>query len=203
MLNLTRTLLKRDDGAALVEFTLLSSLLIVATGGIVDFTFALFEWNSATKAVQQGARLAAVSSPVDSTLTSITGLGSGINPGDPWTVSFSRVCTGSNATCTGGTYTATGMNTLVYGRGLSACGAPPDLAGMCNIYPKILPANVKVTYRSSGLGFAGRPGGPVPTITVELTGLTYNLIFLGTFLGGASITLPPLSATVTGEDLKS
>ena len=96
------------------------------------------------------------------------------------------------------------MNTLVYGRGQTSCGSlgADQFAGMCDVYGKILPANVIVTYRQSGLGFAGRPGGPVPTITVQLTGLTYNLAFLGTLLGGAQISMPALSATVTGEDMR-
>jgi hypothetical protein len=36
-----------------------------------------------------------------------------------------------------------------------------------------------------------------------LTGLTYNLVFLGTLLGGAQISMPALSATVTGEDMRT
>src|SRR5436190_6715454 len=200
---LTR-LVSDNGGSSLVEFTLIVSLLIIVTGGIVDFTFALYEWSCATKAVQQGARLAAVSDPVSSDLKTLTGLEGGALPGDPFPA-FTRVCNGSTSSCSGGTYDGTAMNTLVYGRGQTSCGSlgADQFAGMCDVYGKILPANVIVTYRQSGLGFAGRPGGPVPTITVQLTGLTYNLVFLGTLLGGAQISMPALSATVTGEDMRT
>lgn len=200
---LTR-LVSDNGGSSLVEFTLIVSLLIIVTGGIVDFTFALYEWSCATKAVQQGARLAAVSDPLSSDLKTLTGLEGGALPGDPFPA-FTRVCSGSTSSCSGGTYDGTAMNTLVYGRGQTSCGSlgADQFAGMCDVYGKILPANVIVTYRQSGLGFAGRPGGPVPTITVQLTGLTYNLVFLGTLLGGAQISMPALSATVTGEDMRT
>jgi len=200
---LTR-LVSDNGGSSLVEFTLIVSLLIIVTGGIVDFTFALYEWSCATKAVQQGARLAAVSDPLSSDLKTLTGLEGGALPGDTFPA-FTRVCSGSTSSCSGGTYDGSAMNTLVYGRGQTSCGSlgADQFAGMCDVYGKILPANVIVTYRQSGLGFAGRPGGPVPTITVQLTGLTYNLVFLGTLLGGAQISMPALSATVTGEDMRT
>ncbi len=101
------------------------------------------------------------------------------------------------------------MNTLVYGRGQTACGTigADRMAGMCDIYDRIQPQNVIVTYEHTGLGFAGRPGsgghdgGPVPTITIELTGLSFDLIFLRGFLNRASITLPSMKTTAIGEDL--
>ena len=67
----------------MVEYSLIVSLLLVLTFGLVEFSLALFQWNSATKAVQAGARLAAVSAPVSSDLTTLTGLSSGVEPGDP------------------------------------------------------------------------------------------------------------------------
>jgi hypothetical protein len=39
---------------------------------------------------------------------------------------------------------------------------------MCDIFSRITAANVKVVYTQTGLRFAGRIGGPVPTITVSL-----------------------------------
>ncbi|MFV0299143.1 MAG: hypothetical protein ACK5JT_23830, partial [Hyphomicrobiaceae bacterium] len=115
------------------------------------------------------------------------------------------------ATCSGGTYDGNAMNTLVYGReGISQCGSVPtdQLAGMCDIFWRITPANVIVTYASTGLGFAGRPGpyparvgGAVPTITVELTGLTFELPFLNGLLGVGNITMPAMRTSATGEDM--
>ena len=78
-----------------------------------------------------------------------------------------------------------------------------QLAGMCDIFWRIAPQNVIVTYSHTGLGFAGRPGGPVPTIVMELTGLTFSLPFLNNVMGLAPITMPPMRTTATGEDLST
>jgi hypothetical protein len=181
-------------------------LLLVLTCGLVEFSLAFFQWNSASKATQLGARLAAVSSPVSSDLTALTGLEGGAAAGDPFP-SFVRVCNGSTQTCSnGGIYNAAAMDTLVYGRGGSTtCGTigADGYPGMCDVFTRVRPQNVIVTYRQTGLGFAGRPGGPVPTITVELTGLTFNFVFLGKLLGLGPIAMPAMKTTATGEDLST
>jgi hypothetical protein len=116
---------------------------------------------------------------------------------------FIRVCSGASASCTGGTYSAPAMDTILYGRGESACGtvAAEQLPAMCDMFRRVAASNVRITYEHSGLGFAGRPGGPVPTITVELTGLTFNFVFLNWLLG--PVTIPPMRTTVTGEDMST
>lgn len=198
------TRLGRDQsGAAMVEFTIVVFFFLVLTGGVVEFALGWYQWNSASKALQQGVRLASVSDPVASDLTNMTGLEGSAVPGDPMP-SFLRVCNGATQTCSnGGTYSASAMNTIVYGRGQNTCGTigPDGFAGMCDIFDRIQPQNVIITYQHTGLGFAGRPGGPVPTITIELTGLTYNYAFLSGLLGLGPITLPPMRTTATGEDL--
>ena len=55
-----------------------------------------------------------------------------------------------------------------------------------------LPANVSVSYAYTGLGFAGRPGGPVPTITVELQNLNFQFFFLGGLMGFGNIAIFPI-----------
>jgi Flp pilus assembly protein TadG len=194
----------------MVEFSIIALLLLMLTGGIVDFGVAFFEWNAASKAVQQGARLAAVSDPVDSHLKSVTGLSSA-SAGDPFPA-FKVVCSGASqscSTCTGAasgcTYSSAALRTLVYGRGETSCGAVAagQIAGMCDVFWRIAPANVTITYEGTGLGFAGRPGGPVPTITLELTGLTFTLPFLSGLLGLGPIPIPPMRTSATGEDLST
>jgi len=191
-------------GAVMVEFAIAALFFLILTSGLVEFTFAFYQWNAAAKALQVGARLASVSNPVDSTLKSLTGLEGGASPGDPMP-SFTRVCTSSGCSG-GGIYDPTAMNTLVYGRGgATTCGTigPDGYPGMCDIFSRIRPANVRVTYAHTGLGFAGRPGGPVPTITVELTGLTFNFVFLNSLLRFPPINIPAMRTTVTGEDLST
>src|SRR6266849_5861942 len=57
--------LSRDaTGAVLVEVTVVMALIFVFILGSIDFLFAFYQWNAASKAVQVGARIAAVSDPV-------------------------------------------------------------------------------------------------------------------------------------------
>ena len=205
MIERIRALGAAADGAVMVEFSIFATLLLTVTCGMVDFSMALYQWNAAAKAVELGARLAAVSDPVASDITTISGIGGGVNPGDPMPY-FKRVCSGATQSCSnGGTYSATAMNTLVYGRGKTVCGslASGQLAAMCDVYPGLTGNNVTITYEQTGLGFAGKPGGPSPTITVEITGLTFDFVFLNGLLGLAPINMPTMRTTITGEDLST
>jgi Flp pilus assembly protein TadG len=204
-------MLRDESGATFVEFTVVVLTFLTIVLGFVDFSYAFYQWNVASKAVQYGARLAAVSNPVSSDLSTLSGVSLTVLPGDPMPA-FSRTCTATNAsgssgTCTNsGTYSPTAMQTLLFGRGKTSCVANESnarLLGMCNFYSRIDDARyIVVQYDYTGLGYAGRPGGPVPTITVRITGMSYNFVFLGDLLGLSSAALPSFATTVTGEDLK-
>ena len=91
------------EGAAFLEFTMFVGAFFTILFGIIDFTFAFYQWNAATKAVQQGARLAAVSNPVASDLTvdnwDVAGYASGdsVDADD----GFTHECTGAGGgSCT-------------------------------------------------------------------------------------------------------
>jgi hypothetical protein len=182
----------------------------------VDFLYAFSQWTAATKAVEVGARLAAVSDPVATGLTGTTNLAtnavsSSVLVGDPMPA-FQVTCDGasSNCSCTGfctgfGSYSAAAMNTLVYGRGSSACNDATSYynVGMCDMFARIVPANVSIIYTQTGLGYAGRTGGPVPTITVSLQNLTYQFFFLSGLQAFANLAMPSFKTTVTGEAMSS
>ena len=192
------------SGATMVEFAVGVFLFLVFTSGLVEFTLAFWQWNAAAKALQVGARLASVSNPVSSDLSTMTGMEGGAAPGGKMPY-FKRVCSGASQSCSdGGTYSAAAMSTIVRGRD-GTCGTlgPDGYPGMCDIFSRITPANVRITYTHTGLGFAGRPGGPVPTITLELTGLTYSFVFLNALLRFPPITIPAMRTTITGEDLST
>ena len=224
-----KKLLKDESGTTLIEFTAAAFTFFIVLFGIVEFSHVYYRWNAATKAVQIGARLAAVSSPVSSDLAIWNGLllpaqcyvdsagaasaaipGAFIKTTDPACV-FKRECvssasSGSAGTCTnGGIYNALAMQTIVFGRGKSACAAAttPRNLGMCNIFIGLNATQVVVNYNFTGLGYAGRPGGPVPTVTVGLRNVPYNVILLGAFLSTDTITMPSFATTVTGEDLNA
>lgn len=209
-----RQFLRDESGASFVEFTAVVFTFLVIVLGFVDFSYVFYQWNSATKAVQYGARLAAVSNPVSSDLSTLTGVSSTVLPGMPMP-EFTRICmasvaNGSTGTCSGGTYSAAAMQTLLFGRNADGTArtvcVPGEtnmrLFGMCNIFDRVDARKVVVSYENTGLGYAGRPGGPVPTITVNLRDLTYQYIFLGDLLGLSNVSLPGFATTVTGEDLK-
>lgn len=208
MTNLRR-LKTETGGAVFVEFTLIFAVFLTVIMGVVEFGLAFWQWNAASKAVQLGGRLAAVSAPVDSSLPNFQCANGAADTGKKPMDHFDRVCSGATGACTGGgTYSAAAMNTLVYGRvGGTVCGNATSVTelGMCDLFPRITPQNVIVRYEETGLGFCGRPGGPVPTITVQLTGLTFDWVFIDALVPGVGnvVQIPGLRTTVTGEDLKS
>jgi Flp pilus assembly protein TadG len=200
---LLRNKLWRDpSGAVAVEFGLVGGIFIVLLMGMMEFGTAFWQWNQATKALQLGVRLAAVSDPISSDLATMTGVSATVEEGDPMP-HFQRVCDGSLQTCTDGTYDPAAMQTIVYGRGNTACPATRQpYPAMCQIFPRITPQNVVVEYTQTGLGFAGRPGGPLPSITVRLTGLNFDFAVLNNMLGLPRVPMSGLAASATAEDLR-
>ena len=208
-----------EGGASVLEFTVGMMTFFVILFGIIEFSYIFYQWNAATKAVQFGARLAAVSEPVASDLKTMTGVGGGVLPGGQMPT-FDITCDGSTASCTGGngSYSADAMRVIVYGRqsdgtANTQCGTAavtnPLQNGMCNYFSSINPQNVVIRYQYTGLGYAGRPGGPghtggpVPTITVSVTGISYSFVFLNGLMGFGNAWVPALATTVTGEDLNA
>lgn len=185
-----------ERGGVLVEVTVMLVILFTFVLGSVDFLNAMYQWNAATKAVQVGARIAATSNPVAAGFTAITGMEGGLNPGDPTPAgTYATItCDGGSASCTAGGYDAAALNIILSGR----CADPTAYClGMNKVFPRVQAQHVVISYESTGLGYAGRPGGPVPTISVSLQNLQFQFFFL-TF---ANITIPGLATTVTGEDL--
>jgi Flp pilus assembly protein TadG len=191
------------NGAVAVEFGLIGGLFMTILLGLMEFGTAYWQWNQAAKALQLGVRLAAVSDPVSSDLATLTGISSTVEEGDPMPY-FQRICSGKDSQCSnGGTYSADAMRTIVYGRGNATCPtAVQRYPAMCQIFPRITPQNVIVEYTQTGLGFAGRPGGPLPSITIRLTGIDFDFVVLDTLLGLQRIPMSDLSATATAEDLR-
>src|SRR5213078_5033830 len=136
--------IRDDNGGVLVEATIMITIMFVFVLGSVDFLFAFYQWNAATKAVQVGARIAAVSNPV---VQGLNGLSAGVvsaslRPGSAMP-SFTVTCDGGTAICNWqgackgvGGYNATAMQTIVFGRGSKACGDATSFytAGMCDIF---------------------------------------------------------------------
>jgi Flp pilus assembly pilin Flp len=210
-------LIRDEDGGPLVEVAIILPILITFLFGGVDFMNALYQWNAAAKAAEIGARITAVSDPVASGLNSIPAnvLSSSVASGSPmpdFTVSCdggAAACACVSGACDGmGSYSAAAMGLIVYGRsGKGTCTTPASeyFAGMCNIDPPIAPQYVTVVYAQTGLGYAGRSAGPVPTITVSLNAASSKtkLPFKFFFLPFAAIDIPQVTTTITGEALSA
>jgi Flp pilus assembly protein TadG len=207
-----------DSGSTMVEHTVTMLTFFLILFGIIEFSYLYYQWNAATKAVQFGARLAAVSDPIASGLRTYTGLTNANRPGDALPANaYDVTCraTGASAatvTCTG-TFTAAtsaSFRRIVFGeptRTVCVDPAPtPQTVGMCNYFSRLQANNVVVRYQYTGLGYVGRPGGAVPTVTVSLSQtvadrLQFQFVFLNALSGLLPVTMPTFSTTVTGEDL--
>jgi len=206
-------LLSDQIGAVLVEATLMMTIMFVFVLGSIDFLFAFYQWNAAAKAVQIGARIAAVSDPVAVGLNNLSRLvvSPYVPPGAAMPA-FEVTCNGATASCSCvgacagiGEYNAQAMDTIVFGRGSSSCSDATNFynAGMCDVFSRIKPDNVVITYTQTGLGYAGRPGGPAPTVTIAVQNLPFQFFFLGGLMGFNNIQIPALTTSITAEDLSS
>jgi hypothetical protein len=203
---------RNQEGAVFAEFAFILPVIVLLVFGSIDFLYAFYQWNAAAKAVQLGARIAAVSDPVMPRLNQLSSfaLRNGAKPGGlmpPFTVT----CRDASCTCEGAcpgllenTFDRAAIDRIVFGRRKSTCGRPGsyDTAGMCDVLPSITPKNVVVVYEQSGLGYVGRPGGPLPTVRISLENMRFQLFFLNSLLG-VHIAMPAVSATMTAEDLCS
>jgi Flp pilus assembly protein TadG len=160
-----------EVGAVFAEFAILLPLVVMIVCGSIDFLYAFYQWNAAAKAAEVGARIAAVSDPVAADLNDLTNqsvLG-GLMPGSA-IPSFTVTCRDNNCTCigtctgqVGNSFNSAAMNRIVFGRGSLACGDAKSYyaTGMCDVLSSITADNVIVVYSQTGLGSAGRPGGPI------------------------------------------
>jgi hypothetical protein len=215
MMRLLSSLRRNEAGTSTIEFTIVALLFFLITFGLVEFGYMFWQYNSAAKAAQVGARLAAISNPVWSDLPAFADTGT---PGDEWETNYAVECSRDDASCVSiGAddvddvgYDPEAMDCLVFGRatGEDACDAEcaetgiDGEVGMCDRFRRLEDeGDIIITYSHTGMGFAGRPGGPVPTITLQLTGLTFEFFALGALMGFDEISMPDFKVTMTGEDL--
>jgi Flp pilus assembly protein TadG len=202
-----RRFLRDECGATMVEMSLVITLLLTLLLGFVDFGYAFYQWNAAAKAVQVGARMASISSPVaqsnilsSAATTDLSLVGVEMAPG-----SYSFTCT--SAACTGTSnpgFSRSAFDRIYFGDdGVCQGTASPGRPGMCDMFPGLQASEVRIEYVATGLGFWTRPGGAVPTIRVSIVNHPFQFFFLGGLLGFANITMPDMLSTVTGEDLNS
>jgi TadE-like protein len=207
--------LRKDvEGATMVEFAVVLFVLVLLVGGLIDFMNIFWQRNMLIKAVERGARVAAVSDPVVAGLATVNMLPAGCTgPGAPWPQGGGNYgpfsCTATIGPGPGYAITGTcnaAVNKIVSGRAGGACGLAGHntyTLGMCDLF-NLAGANVTITYSDTGLGFCGRtnPAGnpaPVPTITVTVQNAQFRHFFLAGLYPALNLTTA--QATITGEDL--
>lgn len=190
-----RNIKSDTEGAALVEFSLISALLLLLTFSIIEYGVIQFQFNNAQKATQLGAREA-------STRLMITGVE------DCWVASNEPAGTECASVNNGN-----GTPIVCTGGGSGSCdstGMAAVIAIMKNAYPGLEDANIQVTFAPTSLGFVGR-GRPVPAITVEVNNLTYDYVAIGGLYSaltggtrtlGTTLGITSAKTTVIGEDIR-
>jgi Flp pilus assembly pilin Flp len=193
--------LRRDErGATAVEFALVFGLLILLTLGSVEVGLMMWQWNSAEKATQAGARYAAVH---DLVAPGLRDVGSEPTSGDYGDWCTDRETGAVNADCFFATVTCT-AGSCSGGYGYDDAAFTAIFTTMRSLFPQIERANVEIQYGFSGLGFIGRPGGQPMMVTVRLRSMTYDFFLLDALAGLPDrLSMPPFTATLVGEDMSN
>lgn len=189
---------KNQSGASAAEFALVLPLLLIFLFGIIDGGRFLWEYNQAEKATQAGARFAVVSDPIPGGLATANYVNvGGLTQGDVIPASaFGKVSCTSTACCVPTSSCTTPYPALGTHNSAAFTRVVTRMKGMKS---NINASNVKISYESSGLGYAGDPNGMdlSPLVTVELTGLNFRPI---TSLFLFQFTMPDFRTTLTAED---
>lgn len=199
MVTSLRNFRRNDSGVSLVEGLIAFPLVLLAFVTFIEFGYAMFQWNQTAKALQLGGRFVVVSSPLAADMSALTADYPTDEGGPTPTTPVSVSCGAGTTPCID-----EAINRLVFGTdGVCSTSFAGSRPGMCDFNRHIRPENVRITYQRSGLGYVGRPDGPVVTVTVEIRGLTFRFFLIGALLGLDRISVPAQPVTFTGEDMNS
>jgi len=208
-----RHLIRDERGSNAVELVFVIPALVLLTFGIVDFGHAVFDWNAVEKATQVGAREAVIRDPVALPIkdyfatdcNALTSADVGLLCADP--------AGGIRSQCDFGTVVCTASGCTHDGAAIASTKIDPAtfnaiVAAMQGALPRLTRQNVTLTYKSSRLGFIGKPDGPIAEVTAAVSGVPFDFLGLDLFvylrsIYGGNRTIPTLSTTLTAEDLDS
>ncbi len=190
---------KDEKGAVAVSASFLIGTFIVLTGGAVEMGYSYWKSNAIQHAAKTGARIATTSKPVSTELSTMTGLITGVEVGDP-IPDYKIVCYGKTQSCNRGGFDQTAFDKIFYGRNADGTceGTSRETRGMCDMFDELGPENIVISYESSGMGRAGNPAILVPLVTVSVVDFDQDYVFLN-FLGQRTIST---KVSALGEDLK-
>lgn len=178
---------RHQQGAAMVEFTLVVFVFLILVFGIIEFAFAIFQWSRVVDATREGARAAIVNNMAcgkRSDLVALCGVSDentcvGMGGDYKW---VDGVC---GLTCTGDVLDDSPILAAMNRRNLGISG---DL--------------VTVTYSCSSAGSAQRDT-PIPEVTVRAS-WKHRFLFSGITTDPSKhlvVDLPSFATTRLGEDL--
>lgn len=204
MKQLLKKLQARNDGAVSVETSLMILMLVILTGGSIEAGYAFYQYNGAQQAARTGARIAATSDPVARSISTMTGLSNSTGQGDVFP-NYEIRCSDDTRRCSQGSYDSAAMQRIIFGPDEDGvCGATSrSRRGMCDVFRDAERSHIDVAYISSGLGRAGYQADAAPLVSVTLRDVPLNFVFLDLVGLKGVIHLPPVEATLMGEDLKN
>ncbi len=190
-----RHLLHREEGISSIEFALVVSVFFLFVFGIIDFSRALWEWNSAAKATHMGVRYAIVNDPVTDAVD-YDGIANGIGNGQ--TIPIDSFNGGNPVICD---WSLAEVKTVCSAGTVDEAAFLAIVDRMKRTYDQIAPRNVIVEYRHIGLGFSGNPFGSdiIPSVTVRLNLDPFEFMTPG-LAGIFTIGRPDYQTTFTAED---
>ena len=196
-----------ESGTTLVELAMVLPLFFLLFFGLIDFGRLSWHWVGAEKATAIAARIATVRGPA------CEGVPDTYGRGDDTSARFGTNCRAgagvcnlpAEVTCQGSASNATA--TEIWGRIEPLLPIDATIANLTFRYTPDGDTSDGVTQQ---IGFLGGPY--VPTVTVELTGLTFSfatplaaLADLATGVSGSTISndiaIPTMSVSLPGEDL--
>lgn len=197
---------RNTSGAVALEFSLVMLICIALTLGALDGAFAYFQWLRTDKGLQEGIRMAVVSDYV------LTDLGS-FDCYNAASADYGQPCSGSTVKIPTANCISDGSATSC--TCIASCSAAVSMGNVSQaafdaivariqVYnPDLQATNLTISYADVGLGFAGRPGGAVPAVTLSIRNFPYDFFVLNNLFQLPQINMPAMTTTLTGEDQAS
>ena len=187
------SLWRREEGASLAEFALITPILLLLTFGILDIGFLMWQFQQGTIASKRAVRIAATRELV--------------TPGAFNDCGPSRAATAVAGTiCSSLAFSGSGVWATCKGDGSGDAGCGADVTRVAQevakFYPRVTPADITITLSDGGLGFQGL-GHPVPIVTVQFENVDYDYLFIGGLAQLTSFEMPSMTASAAAEDMRN
>jgi Flp pilus assembly protein TadG len=197
-----RAFIRDEAGGPAAEFALVLPLALLFMFGIIDVGRFMWEVNKAEKATQMGARFAAVTNMLPSTLATQSFVSATLPQGE-----VVPMATFAGTRCAAGSCNSAPTSACPALNPSATTDWGYDAAAFTLLYNRmaafkndLAASNIVVDYVNVGLGFAGDPNGPdvAPLITVRMCNLTFQPIT--TLMFGVPLQMPDASYSLTLED---